>query len=292
MNAPTPTARSLRIRVHGHAGKPLTWEDEVAVEEPLEIQVDTRSLAVTMRTPGHDEELAAGFLLSEGMIRSAGDLKGFRPHPRNDQGNVLGVFLESHVTVNWPAAERHVYVSSSCGLCGKASIDAVRQVFPKVRSRAVLSHAVLLRLPGIMRAAQETFSRTGGLHAAGLFNLRGELLVLREDVGRHNAVDKVLGHALLENWLPLRNHLLLVSGRSSFEIVQKALAAGLPIVAAVSAPSSLAVECAEAGGVTLVGFLRAETFNVYTHVRRIIRAARPGGGSGTQSTSSTKKKFP
>ena len=250
--------------------RPIRRPDEVAVEEPLEIQVDTRPVAVTMRTPGHDEELAAGFLLSEGLIRRREDVLKIAPYLRNEFGNVLDVFLAPGVTVDFARLTRHVYTSSSCGLCGKASIESVHQQFKRVKSRATVKAAVLASLPAKLREGQTTFARTGGTHAAALFNSRGRLVVLREDVGRHNAVDKVLGHALLNGLLPLERHILMVSGRTSFEIVQKALAARVAIVAAVSAPSSLAVDFAVKSGQTLVGFLRGTKMNVYSRPERIV----------------------
>ncbi|MSU37400.1 MAG: formate dehydrogenase accessory sulfurtransferase FdhD [Pedosphaera sp.] len=243
--------------------------DELAIEEPLEIRVDTRSVTITMRTPGHDDELAAGFLLTEGLLRSAADIRDIRAHPRNARGNSLDIFLSPEVTVDFAKLTRHVFATSSCGLCGKACIESVQQQFPPVRQRFLVSAMTLLSLPDVMRAAQEAFSRTGGLHAAGLFSSKGKLLVLREDVGRHNAVDKVLGHALLYRFPTLAQSILLVSGRASFEILQKALAAQVAVVAAVSAPSSLAVQFARRSGQTLVGFLRAGRFNVYTGEGRI-----------------------
>jgi FdhD protein len=222
-----------------------------------------------MRTPGHDAELAAGFLLSEGLIRHRRQVAKIQPYPRNPDGNVIDVFLAGGVRVDFAELTRHVFVSSSCGLCGKASIESVRRRFRPVRARFQVSARVLLGLPERLRAAQSVFARTGGLHAAAVFNARGRLLWLREDVGRHNAVDKVLGHALLRGLLPLDRHVLLVSGRASFEIAQKALAAGIPIVAAVSAPSSLAVEFAAASGQTLIGFLRDGRMNVYSRAQRV-----------------------
>lgn len=244
--------------------------DFLAPEEPLEIQVDTRPIAVTMRTPGHDEELALGFLVSEGLLTSAGQVRELRPYPRNRAGNALGVFLRPDVTVDLARLTRHVFASSSCGVCGKASIDAVRGQFPSVAAdRFEVAGEELLGWPDRLRAAQPVFAATGGLHAAGLFSADGELRVVREDVGRHNAVDKVLGHALRQGWLPLRGHVLLVSGRASFEILQKALAGGIAFVAAVSAPSDLAVRFARESAQTLVGFLREEGFNVYSGRQRI-----------------------
>jgi FdhD protein len=248
--------------------KATTTLDELAAEEPLEIRIDNQPVSVTMRTPGHDDELAAGFLLGEGLVRQRGDILKIAPHPRNPE-NVVGVFLAPGAAVDLSGLARHFYASSSCGLCGKASIAAVRRQFPTVKSRVSLPASVLLQLPAQLRARQETFARTGGLHAAGLFDLTGKLLVAREDVGRHNAVDKVLGHALLNGLLPLDRHLLFVSGRVSFEIMQKALAARIPVVAAVSAPTSLAVEFARANGQTLAGFVRGDRLNIYAHARRV-----------------------
>lgn len=244
-------------------------DDNLAAEEPLEIQVEGRPVSITMRTPGHDAELAAGFLLSEGLVRSAGDLRDIRPYPRNRTGNAINVFLAPEVTVDFARLTRHVFASSSCGICGKASIDAVRAVFKPVRTQFKVHASVLAGLPGSMRSAQATFDATGGLHAAALFDTEGRLHVLREDVGRHNAVDKVLGHALTAGWLPLDRHILLVSGRASFEILQKALAARIALLCAVSAPSSLAVDFARANGQTLVGFLREGRFNIYTGAERV-----------------------
>ena len=249
--------------------------DELAVEEPLEIRVRGRAISVTMRTPGHDDELAAGFLLSEGMIARPADVLRVEPCDREGAGNVVNVVLEPTVHVDFERLTRHVFASSSCGLCGKASIDAVHGQFKPVESDATVDVSTLLQLPARMHGAQSTFHRTGGLHAAALFDAEGNLIVLREDVGRHNAVDKVLGHAFTRGLLPLDRHVLLVSGRASFEIVQKALAGRIPIVVAVSAPSSLAVEFAEANDQTLVGFLREGRMNIYAHARRIRGMAVP-----------------
>jgi FdhD protein len=222
-----------------------------------------------MRTPGHDDELTAGFLLTEGLINRRQDLRELRPHPRNDCGNVLNAFLAPGVEVDFAQLTRHVFASSSCGLCGKSTIDAVKRQFRPVRSRFQVPSDVLLALPAKMRAAQTTVAATGGLHAAALFNSTGNLVVLREDVGRHNAVDKVLGFAFLQDLLPLDRHVLLVSGRASFEILQKALAGRVAVVCAVSAPSSLAVEFARSNGQTLIGFLREGRFNIYAGEKRL-----------------------
>lgn len=258
------------VRQLGKRAAPGDRPDFLAVEEPLEIRVRGRSVAVTMRTPGHDAELAAGFLLTEGIVQQRRDIVDIAPCLSGDAPeNTLNVFLGPTVQVNFDQLTRHVFATSSCGLCGKASIEAVHQHFPPVTARVRVKLQTLTRLPSKMRAAQRTFARTGGLHAAAIFDARGRLLVLREDVGRHNAVDKVLGYGFLRGRLPFDRHILLVSGRASFEIMQKALAAGIPVVAAVSAPSSLAVEFARESGQTLVGFLRGATMNVYAHPQRV-----------------------
>ena len=241
--------------------------DDLTIEEPLEIRVGRKPIATTMRTPGHDEELAAGFLLSEGIVRD------------RDQIANISVSGDNRVVVEFTAgvksklhsARRFGTISSSCGLCGKTSIDAIRQNFPAVRSTDIrIDIETLLSLPEKLRNAQSDFARTGGIHAAGIFGVDGKLQIAREDIGRHNAVDKTIGRAFLDEQLPLERHLLLVSGRASFEIIQKALAAGIPIVAAVSAPSSLAVELARDSNQTLIGFLRPPSFNIYTHIERVI----------------------
>ncbi len=244
-------------------------QDELAEEEPLEIRIQGRAISVTMRTPGHDADLAAGFLLTEGIIRSRDDVLFINPCSQSSGYNVLDVVLAPTVAVDFRRLTRHVFASSSCGVCGKATIDSVRGLFPPVRSNVVIEPELLATFPEKMREFQATFERTGGLHAAALFDASGRLIVLREDVGRHNAVDKVVGHCLLHGPFPLDTAILLVSGRSSFEIMQKALAASVPVVAAVSAPSSLAVEFAVESGQTLVGFLRDRRMNVYSHPHRI-----------------------
>lgn len=263
------SAEILRLRA-GNA--PRADTDNLAREEPLEIRVDGRSVAVTMRTPGHDKELAAGFLLSEGLIRNRGDLRKIA-HDRGcevDHGeNILNIFLSPEVEIDFKRLTRHVFANSSCGVCGKASIESVHQHFPPAESRVAVTMEEIFRMPGLLREAQEIFSKTGGLHAAAIFDCNARLLVLREDVGRHNALDKVIGFGLFENLLPFDSHVLLVSGRASFEIMQKALAGRIPIVCAVSAPSSLAVEFARESGQTLVGFLRGDTMNIYSHPERI-----------------------
>jgi len=270
MNATDPATAEVSVRRVNAAGESNEVADVTAREEPLEIRVEGRSVAVVMRTPGHDEELAAGFLVSEGVVQHVRDILEVSQCPSigNTHGNVVDVLLGG-VVVNWDSLTRHVFSASSCGICGKTSIESIFQRFPAVKADWQTSPALIASLPHKLRAAQETFATTGGLHASGLFDLDGNLIVLREDVGRHNALDKILGHALMHGLLPLDRHILLVSGRVSFEIIQKALAAGIPLVAAISAPSSLAVDFAQEAGQTLVGFLRGETMNVYTHAQRI-----------------------
>jgi FdhD protein len=250
--------------------------DTVAAEEPLEIRVGGDPLAVTMRTPGDDFDLARGFLVSEGVVSAASDVAGIRycagaTSDGANTYNVLDVLLGDGVAAPHPSIERNFFTTSSCGVCGKASLDAVRTV-----SRWAIEHdplrlsaATIATLPDRLRSAQRVFDRTGGLHAAGLFDADGGLLVVREDVGRHNAVDKVIGWALGEGRLPLTGTTLMVSGRASFELVQKAVMAGIPALAAVSAPSSLAVDLAREMGLTLVGFLRGTSMNVYSGAQRL-----------------------
>lgn len=283
-----PTAASSRIWRWRRGDAPREDTDALAVEEPLEIRVRGKAVSVTMRTPGHDDELAAGFLLTEGLIHCAEDVARIDPCVRSTEGNVINVFLASHVEVDWDKLTRHVFASSSCGLCGKASIESVQGEFPPISpSTFTVSDEILQSLPDRLHEAQATFGRTGGLHAAGMFDGSGALRVLREDVGRHNAVDKVLGRSLFDGQLPLRESVLMVSGRASFEIMQKALAGGVPIVAAVSAPSSLAVSFAHDAEQTLVGFLRAGRMNIYAHPQRIAFGAPAGAGAQTSRPSRT-----
>ena len=249
--------------------------DELAQEEPLEIRVNDRPVSVTMRTPGNDFELAAGFLLSEGMIRAASDVARIAFCGKNADANVLNITLAPGVSVDFERLTRHVFGSSSCGLCGKATIDSVRAQFPPVESSLRIDPDLIASLPDKMREAQTTFARTGGLHASAIFDADGKFIVLREDVGRHNALDKVLGHCLLKGIFPLDRHILVVSGRTSFEIMQKALAGRIPVIAAVSAPSSLAARFARESGQTLIGFLRGRRMNVYSHPNRIAFTTTP-----------------
>jgi FdhD protein len=251
-------------------------QDALAAEEPLELRVDGKALAVTMRTPGHDVELAHGFLLTEGVIGAPADISTARYCDGvDDQGrntyNVLDLTLAPGVEPPDTGVERNFYTTSSCGVCGKAALDAVKLKtrFSPAADECRVSPETLVKLPDLLREQQRVFESTGGLHAAGIFTVDGDLLVVREDVGRHNAVDKATGWALLDGRIPLGGSVLMVSGRASFELVQKAAMAGIPILAAVSAPSSLAVELAQEQGITLVGFLRGSSMNVYTHTNRI-----------------------
>ena len=244
--------------------------DQVAREEPLEIRIEGQSVAITMRTPGHDLELAAGFLLTEGVIDGPDDITAMAhiDSPANPQGNTVDTVLASGV----PAARRHaadrtLFASSSCGVCGKESIDRLLLKTPPLGTVLPVDPGVILSLPERLRAAQDVFDRTGGLHAAALFSATGELEVSREDIGRHNAVDKVIGWRLWADCLPINDRILLVSGRAGFEIVQKALMASIGVLAAVGAPSSMAVQLAEESGMILIGFLRDGRFNQYTQVQ-------------------------
>jgi FdhD protein len=262
----------LRIRGEHRSTRP----DTVAAEEPLEIRLGGRPLSVTMRTPGHDFDLVHGFLQTEGVIAELEDVAGLRYcEGTDDEGrntyNVIDVDLADGVQAPDTALDRNFYTSSSCGVCGKASIDAIRTRtrYDLTADALRLPVPTLLALPDRLRAAQQVFDKTGGLHAAGLFTADGGLVALREDVGRHNAVDKVIGDAVRAGRLPLARHVLMVSGRASFELTQKAAMAGVPVLAAVSAPSSLAVELAADVGITLVGFLRGDGCNVYSCAERI-----------------------
>jgi FdhD protein len=262
------TRATVRVpigKVHGLITRPQ--EDILAVEEALEIRVGSRSLSVTMRTPGHDFELAAGFLFAEDIISSAAQIRGMA----NSRPNVVVVELSPDAVLKPPPSQRAFVMTSACGVCGKDSLESLAAnrcpVLPPGRLK--IAAAAIHRLPHQLRQEQEVFERTGGLHAAALFDANGELQSLREDVGRHNAVDKLVGYALLRFRTPLRDSVMLVSGRASFELVQKASMAGVPVLAAVGAPSSLAVATAERCGMTLIGFLRDGGFNVYNGGGRI-----------------------
>lgn len=246
--------------------------DVLAVEEPLEIRLhaDTeRPVSITMRTPGHDSELAAGFLFTEGIISSRDDVMSIEPSPFNE--NVIIVTLVKGKAPQLNRLERNFYTTSSCGVCGKASLDAVKStsIFGPAENRLTLTSALLHSLAGRLRGHQQVFEQTGGLHASALFDESGNLILVREDVGRHNALDKVIGASLQANTLPLRDAILLLSGRISFELVQKAAMAGIPFVAAIGAPSTLAVALAEENNMTLVGFLRDNRYTIYSGKQRI-----------------------
>ena len=270
------TARRRAHHLTGH--QTVTRPETLAVEEPLEIRVNGAPVTVTMRTPGSDIELAQGFLLTEGVIGAREDVVTIRycgGRGDSDVGanayNVLDVTLAPGVTPPSLDITRNFYTTSSCGVCGKTSLDAVRVIsrFSPGEDPATVAAATLKAMPGQLRSAQKIFASTGGLHAAALFRMDGTMLVVREDIGRHNAVDKVIGWALENERVPLSASVLLVSGRASFELTQKAVLAGIPVLAAVSAPSSLAVSLAEESGITLVAFLREDSMNVYTRADRI-----------------------
>ncbi len=273
-----PSVTSIAIK-KVNTGSITDTNDLLATEEPMEIILEygtdvkriRRSLSVTMRTPGNDFELATGFLYTEGIIHSADDVSAVGYTKKDNENGVL-VALTETVTPIIANLERNFYTTSSCGVCGKASIESIRTVCPvpdtfdKLRIPATLIYS----LPGLLRNSQSLFENTGGLHGCALFDMEGKLLLSREDVGRHNALDKLIGAALKENLIPLNNHLLMLSGRISFELVQKAIMAGIKIIAAVGAPSSLAAEMAEEWGITLIGFLRGEKFNIYSGAERIL----------------------
>jgi FdhD protein len=255
----------------------IDLEDSLAVEEPLEIGVkyleygksQVKSISVTMRTPGNDEELAAGFLFTEGITRDATQVESIRVSVFKE--NSVIVTLSDTFSPDLHTLERNFYTTSSCGVCGKASIDAIKtvSVFSRNQTLVRTNKETLLTLKSKISESQPVFENTGGLHASALFDLEGNLIILREDVGRHNALDKLIGRAFLNHTLPLSSHILLLSGRASFELIQKAAMAGIQIVAAIGAPSSLAVELAEESGITLVGFLKNDRFNIYTGFERI-----------------------
>lgn len=279
----TPSIIHIPV-VKVNANQSAREEDSIAIEEPLEIKLEygpadrkeVHNVSVTMRTPGHDAELATGFLFTEGIIKNADEVKStkhsFIACAENKENTIL-VTLEYDVVPNLQNTERNFYTTSSCGVCGKGSISAIRTVSSYAAGPddgSVIHSVVLNQLPKILRRHQRVFDDTGGLHASALFTPVGELLLLREDVGRHNALDKLIGAAMMYNWLPLQQTILLLSGRASFELVQKAAMAGISVIAAVGAPSSLAVELANEFNITLIGFLRDERFNIYTGAHRVM----------------------
>jgi len=255
----------------------VTHSDQLATEEPLEVRLTfpKQTIAVTMRTPGADFDLTAGFLYSEGVIKNREDIVNisYCVDPKIDgeqHQNIVNITLKSELNPNFTTLERHFFTTSACGVCGKTSIESLQiKGFSAIPLGLKVSTKIIYSLPEKLSTAQGVFKSTGGLHAAGLFNGQGKLLKLREDVGRHNALDKLIGSEFLAGQLPLNNHIVMVSGRSSFEILQKCITVGVPIVCAVSAPSSLAVEIAKEFNITLVGFLRGRKFNVYSGVERI-----------------------
>jgi FdhD protein len=271
---PAPRSLDLTQVTEWNNGEVRRVQDSIAGEEPLEIRIGATPLAVTMRTPGHDLELAAGFLFTEGIVQRREDIRSLESvaeGTRASRGNMVVAQLAAGASYDAGQSQRNFFANSSCGVCGKATIDAVRSRLLRSPNPALrVSPDLLCRLPDNLSAAQDIFGRTGGLHAAGLFNASGELLVAREDIGRHNAVDKAIGWALREWRLPLSENILLVSGRCGFEIAQKAIVAGVPVVASVSAPSSLAVQLARELNLSLVGFLRGRRFIVYSGDARVL----------------------
>lgn len=271
--------RSIEITgvTEWNAGKVRRYPDNLASEEPLEIRIGNRPLSVTMRTPGHDLELATGFLFTEGLVQNREQLlslEAVTDSANGARGNVVRAELAPEAQARVARMQRNFYAASSCGICGKASIDSVRlRTLARPDPAFRLSARLLCALPERLRESQDIFGRTGGLHAAALFDADGKLLLVREDIGRHNTVDKIIGWALSAGHIPLHDHVLLVSGRSGFEIVQKAIAAGLPVLASVSAPSSLAVQLARELGLTLAGFVRGERFVLYAGEERILQEA-------------------
>lgn len=268
-----PRSVDLTLVSEWQDGSVRRFQDYLVGEEPLQIRVGKFPLTVTMRTPGHDLELAAGFLYTEGLIRRREQIRSLEQSAgagEQDRGNVVQIELEGKAALNLEQTQRNFFAASSCGICGKATIEQVRvRGIEPPNPNLRLDPEILCRLPETLREAQAIFGRTGGLHAAGLFDTRGEMAALREDVGRHNAVDKVVGWALLAGKLPLSENVLMVSGRGGFEIIQKACVAGIPVVASVSAPSSLAVQLARELRLTLVGFLRGKRFIVYAGEERL-----------------------
>lgn len=289
-DAPQTTTRPIVQARLGTA--PREAHDCLAIEAPLEIRlqhpwrdtVSARSVSITMRTPGHDLELAVGFLYTEGILRGLDELDGVQycgdPAREHERTNVVRVDVNDRAVIDWSRLQRHVYTSSSCGVCGKTSLEAVAMVgAPTLDEGPVLDAAQLPAMVARLRDHQEVFERTGGLHAAASFGADGALVRAREDVGRHNALDKLVGASLLAGELPLAGHTIVVSGRASFELVQKAVMAGASVLVAVSAPSSLACELAEQHGMTLIGFARGDRFNVYTHPQRVRLGDSAGEGA-------------
>ena len=264
------TIQNRQIQRAQYGEQPKLLTDEIVIEEPLEIRLNGKPVSVTMRTPDHDDELAVGFLVSEGIVSDADDVLRIETSTSNERRNIVNVILDPDIEVDTDRMTRHGLSAPSGDLTGSTAVDATRNNFAPIRGPRVTVPASILRsLPRKMRHAQRIFEHTGGLHAAAIFDQFGQMMVVREDIGRHNAVDKVIGYGLLNELFPFARHILLTSGRASFEIMQKALAAGVPVVAAISAPSSLAVRFAEEAGQTLVGFLHGKRMNVSTHAARL-----------------------
>lgn len=280
MKLPVENIQIIKVTPNGLHSKP----DLLAVEEPLEIRLgfgqpatrEQRSLSVTMRTPGHDFELAVGFLFTEGIINSVEQIETVKycsdTGKQAEYENLVRVELKQEVQLDFGKFQRHFYTSSSCGVCGKSSIDSVKVICDPIQHNLKITKEVIHSLPQRLREAQQFFEYTGGLHASALFNKEGMLIILREDVGRHNALDKIIGAMLFKNEVPMSDFILMLSGRTSFELVQKAAVAGIPIIAAVGAPSSLAVDLAKETGMTLLGFVREGGFNIYCGEQRIVMA--------------------
>ena len=268
--------REVTIHRLGDGITPGPCSDEVVIEEPLEIRIEGATVAIAMRTPGQDEELAAGWLLSESIVTSAADIADIVTKPGGDdqRAAMVDVMLRDPSRFDAARHRRSLLTSASCGLCGAATVDQVLRDFAKVTSSFCIGANRLLEMPALLTAQQGAFRRTGGVHACGLFNAAGQLIAVREDVGRHNALDKLLGRALLDGLLPLSQHVVFLSGRVSLEMMQKALAAGVPVVAAIGAPSSLAIDLAVNGGQALVAFIRGATMNVYAGIERLHGAGR------------------
>jgi FdhD protein len=284
MSQPAQSEKKFRI-IHVTPAERDERDDQLAVEEPMEVRIvfgpaerrTGRSLSITMRTPDHDFELAAGFLVTEGIIQSPKQIKGFEFCGEIAEGrttaNIVRVELETTVNVQMQNLQRNFYTTSSCGICGKGSLEAIRSSGTEpVRSSLTIAYDTIYQLPNRLKLAQSIFQHTGGIHAAGLFDRSGQLLIQREDVGRHNALDKLIGNQFLQGCLPLTERVLVVSGRTSFELVQKAATAQFPIMVSVGAPSSLAVELASEFGITLIGFASQHRFNVYANPSRLVNA--------------------
>ncbi len=269
--------REVTIHRFADGITPGPGRDEVVIEEPLEIRIEGAPVAIAMRTPGQDEELAAGWLLSEGIANSATDIAAIVTKPGGDdqRAAMVDVMLRDPSRFDATRHRRSLVTNASCGLCGAATVDQVLRDFANVTSQFCIGANLLLEMPALLTAQQGAFRRTGGVHACGLFDAAGKLLAVREDVGRHNALDKLLGRALLDGLLPLSQHVIFLSGRVSFEMMQKALAAGVPVVAAIGAPSSLAIGLAENSGQALAAFIRGGTMNVYAGIGRLRGAGRP-----------------